>query len=89
MDFTEKNEVLTPEILADVELFSAEVSKHLQNNNANFGIGGYNEHRTLYSRSEVFSGDAINKEPRRLHLGLDIWGDAGTPVFAPLGGMIH
>ena len=89
MDFTEKNEVLTPDILSDVVLFSAEINQHLQNNNAKFGIGGYNEHRTLYSRSDVFSGNEFNREPRRLHLGLDIWGDAGTPVFAPLGGMIH
>jgi len=89
MDFTEKNEVLTPDILSDVVLFSAEINQHLQNYNAKFGIGGYNEHRTLYSRSDVFSGDEFNREPRRLHLGLDIWGDAGTPVFAPLGGMIH
>jgi murein DD-endopeptidase MepM/ murein hydrolase activator NlpD len=28
-------------------------------------------------------------EPRRLHLGTDIWGLAGTPVYAPMGGMIH
>lgn len=28
-------------------------------------------------------------EPRRLHLGTDIWGLAGTPIYAPLGGMIH
>jgi hypothetical protein len=89
MDFTEKNEVLTPDILSDVVLFSAEINQHLQNNNAKFGIGGYNEHRTLYGRSDVFSGNEFNREPRRLHLGLDIWGDAGTPVFAPLGGMIH
>lgn len=89
MDFTEKNEVLTPDVLSDVVLFSAEINQHLQNNNAKFGIGGYNEHRTLYSRSDVFSGNEFNREPRRLHLGLDIWGDAGTPVFAPLGGMIH
>jgi murein DD-endopeptidase MepM/ murein hydrolase activator NlpD len=89
MDFTEKNEVLTPDVLSDVALFSAEINQHLQNNNAKFGIGGYNEHRTLYGRSDVFSGNEFNREPRRLHLGLDIWGDAGTPVFAPLGGMIH
>ncbi len=89
MDFTENNEVLTPDILSDVALFSTEINQHLQNNNAKFGIGGYNEHRTLYSRSDVFSGNEFNREPRRLHLGLDIWGDAGTPVFAPLGGMIH
>ena len=28
-------------------------------------------------------------EPRRLHLGVDIWADAGTPVYVPLDGRIH
>ena len=31
-------------------------------------------------------GDA---EPRRLHLGVDIWGGAGTKVTAPLDAIIH
>src|SRR6201996_9190981 len=28
-------------------------------------------------------------EPRRLHLGVDIWGPSGTKVMAPLDGIIH
>ena len=53
------------------------------------GIGGYGEHRTVYSRSRVFDPLKPGEEPRRLHLGVDIWGPAGTAVFAPIGGMIH
>ncbi len=53
---------------------------------ATYGIGGYNEHRTIYSRSNVFNS---NDEPRRLHLGIDIWGQAGTEVYAPLDGTVH
>jgi murein DD-endopeptidase MepM/ murein hydrolase activator NlpD len=29
------------------------------------------------------------QEPRRLHLGVDIWGPAGTKVMAPLSGIVH
>ena len=54
--------------------------------NATYGIGGYAEHRTIYSRSTVFD---TGGEPRRLHLGTDVWGTAGTPVFAPLAGTVH
>lgn len=32
------------------------------------------------------SGEA---EPRRLHLGIDIWGSAGTRVMSPLDGIVH
>ena len=44
------------------------------------------EHRTLYARSELFNTD---DEPRRLHLGVDIWADAGNPVYAPMNATIH
>jgi murein DD-endopeptidase MepM/ murein hydrolase activator NlpD len=32
---------------------------------------------------------AAAPEPRRFHLGVDIWGAAGTPVYAPLEGRLH
>lgn len=86
MDFTAANAELTDEIINNIDLLSSYVSTHLAKANARYGIGGYNEHRTVYSRSEVFD-DA--KEPRRLHLGLDIWGEAGTPVFAIADGVVH
>lgn len=88
MDFTDANKALTKEVIEDVTKFSAYVSEQLVAANALYGIGGYAEHRTVYSRSKVF--DATDGgEPRRLHLGTDIWGKAGTAVFAPLGGMVH
>ncbi len=88
MDFTENNTGLTDAMLGDTALFSAYVKEQLQKAGATYGIGGYNEHRTIYSRSRVFDAPA-GEEPRRLHLGVDIWGAAGTPVYAPLEGVVH
>ncbi len=45
------------------------------------GIGRYNEARLLYTEP-WFHG-------RTIHLGLDFFADPGTPVFAPLGGIVH
>jgi peptidoglycan LD-endopeptidase LytH len=87
-DFTSANKELTTDTVADTNLFSNYVLQELSKNKAKFGIGGYAEHRTVYSRSVVFDGKP-GEEPRRLHLGTDIWGPAGTPVFAPIGGMVH
>lgn len=53
---------------------------------ADFLVGGYGELRGIYDSSAHF---ATTGEPRRLHLGVDIWGPAGTPVFAFAGGMVH
>lgn len=95
MDFTAANTHLTDEILADTTKFSQYVHYQLQQNHCSYGIGGYNEHRTIYSRSEAFDADkytltkAQKQEPRRLHLGIDIWGLAGTTVYAPIGGVVH
>lgn len=86
-DFTAGNSSLTPELLSDTQAFSTWVSQQLAQNHARYGIGGYNEHRTIYSRSEHF--DSLTEEPRRLHLGIDIWGPAGTPVYNFYDAKVH
>ena len=88
MDFTEKNADLTDEILENTELFIQYINKKLQTAGAKYGIGGYNEHRTVYRRSNVFNSED-GSEPRRLHMGIDIWGKLHTKVMAPLDGIVH
>lgn len=88
LDLTEENKSLAGVSLTDTDAFSAAINRLVETGNAAYGIGGYNEHRTLYSRSAVFNA-ANGEEPRRLHLGTDIWGAAGTPVYAPLEATIH
>jgi len=89
MDFTAANKDINEELLLNTDAFSQYIDALLQRNDYTYGIGGYNEHRTIYSRSQVFDAGSNSAEPRRLHLGIDIWGKAGTPVFAPLDGVVH
>ncbi|MDR6941846.1 peptidoglycan DD-metalloendopeptidase family protein [Mucilaginibacter pocheonensis] len=86
LDLTAANTELTTAIIADTQAFSNWVSDKLRANNCRYGIGGYMEHRTIYAVSSHFDTE---DEPRRLHLGIDIWSDAGTPVYAPLAGKVH
>jgi peptidoglycan LD-endopeptidase LytH len=83
---TKNNTELSVDIVNNTPKFSAWVNKKLADNNCRYGIGGYMELRTIYDNREQFN---TANEPRRLHLGVDIWGDAGTPVYAPLDGEIH
>lgn len=89
LDFTGENKDLTEEILKDTTSFSAYINDLLANAGARYGIGGYNEHRTVYSRSKVFDAPVPGEEPRRLHLGTDIWGKPYTAVIAPVDGIVH
>jgi murein DD-endopeptidase MepM/ murein hydrolase activator NlpD len=89
LDFTEKNTELGGDIIDDTDRFAAWIDNKLKAAHAVFGIGGYNEHRTVYNRSQLFDGARPGEEPRRLHIGIDIWGAADTPVHAFMGGMVH
>jgi murein DD-endopeptidase MepM/ murein hydrolase activator NlpD len=54
---------------------------------AGYGIGLYGEHRDIYRGAQF--ADAASAERRTLHLGLDVFAPAGTPVHAPLAGMVE
>ena len=88
LDFTKKNEELNSEMLENTNEFIKYINSKLEAAGAKYGIGGYGEHRQIYSMSKVFDSPD-GGEPRRLHLGIDIWGKPYTKVMAPLDGIIH
>lgn len=88
MDFTDSNQELTSDKLNNTDLFIQYINSKVTNANAKYGIGGYDEHRTIYSRSKVFD-TKDGEEPRRLHLGIDIWGKPYIKVMAPLDSIVH
>jgi 4-aminobutyrate aminotransferase-like enzyme/Ser/Thr protein kinase RdoA (MazF antagonist) len=55
---------------------------------ARVAIGRYDEPRLLYT-APFFGGPSPADERRTIHIGLDLFADAGTPVFAPLDGTVH
>ncbi len=56
--------------------------------NTKFSIGRYAENRHLYATSGFGHGAYPTTEKRTNHIGLDLFCDAGLPVFAPLDGTV-
>ena len=88
LDFTAANPLLTGADLRDTAAFSALITRLLAAQGADIGIGGYLENRVIYRRSpELFADPAA--PARTLHLGVDVWVRAGTPVMTPLPAVVH
>ncbi|WP_020603070.1 peptidoglycan DD-metalloendopeptidase family protein [Spirosoma spitsbergense] len=87
LDFSASNSDLTTLNLTNTAIFTEYVFGKLRAAGAKVGVGGYNEHRTIYRRSQHFNES--DDGPREIHLGIDLWAEAGTPVFAPLEGVVH
>ncbi len=73
---------------ADPAAISARIFDELKRAGASVGIGRYNEARALYTSALFGSGNAV-EERRTIHLGIDLLGQAGSAVRAPLDGVVH
>jgi 4-aminobutyrate aminotransferase-like enzyme/Ser/Thr protein kinase RdoA (MazF antagonist) len=69
---------LTPRINAAIAEAGAQV-----------GIGRYDEARYFYTSPAFATGEKITDEYRTVHLGIDLFAPAGTPVYAPLDGSVY
>lgn len=86
LDFSATNPDLSTLDLANTATFTDYVFGKLRAANVRVGVGGYNEHRVIYRRSEHFN---TSEAAREIHLGIDFWAEAGTPVLTPLDGIVH
>ncbi|MBA4848859.1 peptidoglycan DD-metalloendopeptidase family protein [Emticicia sp. BO119] len=87
LDFTANNHELAEVDLVDTAKFSNYVFDKIYTAGAKMGIGGYMEPRVIYRRSEHFSTE--DEIQRNIHLGIDLWAEAGTTIFSPLMGKVH
>lgn len=51
-----------------------------------YGLGTYFEKRSVYATPQF--ADVASPEWRTMHLGIDVFAPAGTPVYAPLAGKV-
>ncbi|HDZ41583.1 MAG TPA: aminotransferase class III-fold pyridoxal phosphate-dependent enzyme [Bacteroidetes bacterium] len=65
------------------------IEEELKRHRRKFGIGRFAEARILYSSSVFRNRQYRTAEDRTIHLGIDIFAPAGTPVHAPADATVH
>ncbi|MAW94472.1 MULTISPECIES: peptidoglycan DD-metalloendopeptidase family protein [unclassified Leeuwenhoekiella] len=88
IDLSTDNVILKEVDTASAKAIQHYISTYLSKTGGQVAYGGYLEKRSIYDRSIYFNNG--NPQLRRnIHLGLDIWCPAGTPILAPVAGMVH
>ena len=82
VDLTRNNSALSEIPVEDLD----QLEKYLDHHREKWGVkllwGGYGEKRYFYQASDHFGS-------RNIHIGVDIWAPAETPIFAPFNGKLH
>jgi len=85
-DLTEKNKELQNIDMNDTAAMTEYLFDIMQKEGTELGIGRYDEDRIIYQRSGLFENP---EDARSLHVGIDLWVPAETPIYAPLSGKVH
>ena len=86
-DFSVGSPDLDPTLFDDAEALSTALFGRMQAAGRAVGVGRYDEARLWYT-SPLFAGEDGGPS-RTVHLGIDLFLPAGSPVFAPLDGTVH
>jgi Ser/Thr protein kinase RdoA (MazF antagonist)/murein DD-endopeptidase MepM/ murein hydrolase activator NlpD len=70
-------------------LLTARITSAMNEAGAAVGIGRYNEPRLIYTSALFGLASSPLDEHRTIHLGLDLFCPVGTPIHAPLPGVVH
>ena len=74
---------------AETPALSAAIGHELWLAHASVGVGRYDEPRLLYTSPLFGESDSPVDERRTVHLGIDLFLEAGSNVRAPLEGTVH
>ncbi|MEZ4659825.1 MAG: aminotransferase class III-fold pyridoxal phosphate-dependent enzyme [Caldilineaceae bacterium] len=72
---------------SDTSAFTRRIFDRMASVGAQVAIGRYNEARPIYT-GDLFA-TASESARRTVHLGIDLFLPAGSPVYAPLEGVVH
>ena len=88
LDLSKSNKSLQNVDVSSSEHLEKYINDYIAQSHAKVAYGGYLETRAIYQRSTYFK-DSNPETERNIHLGLDLWIAAETPIYAPLDGVVH
>ncbi|WP_298508970.1 peptidoglycan DD-metalloendopeptidase family protein [uncultured Kordia sp.] len=88
LDLSVTNEQLKTVDVSSSYTLGQYINSYIAMNEAKVAFGGYLEKRGIYNRSNYFN-DQNPVTERNIHLGLDLWIAAETPIYTPLDGEVH
>ncbi len=89
LDLSVASPILTGRDTEDTVDFTRRTFRAMEDAGATFGIGRYLEPRAFYL-TDIFEGRPGDpRERRTVHLGIDLFDQAGAEVRAPLAGTVH
>tara|TARA_B110000116_G_scaffold227981_1_gene209166 strand:- start:4763 stop:7834 length:3072 start_codon:yes stop_codon:yes gene_type:complete len=77
------------DILTDVDQVTKLLFDKMADSQSEVGIGRYAEPRLLYASNHYVKAEGDFPERRTIHLGLDLFLPAESPISAPLDGRVH
>lgn len=81
--------VSRPADAVDPARLSAILFGEMERSGATLGLGRYDEPRLIYAVPAFRPAGRPLAEGRTVHLGIDLFAEAGRPVLAPLDGVVH
>ena len=88
IDLSKDNKALENFDTSSSQSWLAYINQYLQDRNKSIAFGGYLEIRSIYTRSTHFE-TKNTLDSRNIHLGIDLWCAAETPVLAAFDGVVH
>lgn len=82
-------EMGSPQEWSDPESFTRMLFARLWAAQVPVGIGRYNEARAIYTGEQYRAASNNGPQWRTIHLGLDLFMNAGSEIYAPLDGIVH
>ena len=79
----------SPGVHQNITEFELKLNRYAKERMSELLVNGYGEVRPFYSTPAYRREGNCGPEYRTVHLGVDFWAEANTPVHAPLDGIVH